>query len=104
MLSICILSRFWRRLTELKLHTDYASCDTSKLCSWLVKVDPQLLQYAYKMLSAGVTISTLPHLTDDHLKYDCEIQNGIHRLRILQAAEGTHMKYIMLLVNKSIKK
>lgn len=82
------IHRFWKRLTELKLHTDYASCDTSQLCSWLVKVDPQLLQYAYKMLSAGVTIDTLPHLTEEHLRDDCEIGNGIHRLRILQCAQG----------------
>ena len=89
--------RLWRRLIELKLHADYTSCDTSKLCSWLSKVDPQLLQYAYNMLSAGVTVDTLPHLTDDHLKSDCDISNGIHRLRILQAAEGnTGMKFLTI--------
>lgn len=40
------------------------------------------------MLNAGVTLQMLPHLTDEHLRLDCGIKNGIHRLQILQAAEG----------------
>ena len=72
----------------MKLYTDYASCDSSQVCKWLGKVDPQLLQYAYGMLRAGVTLETIPHLTDELLRNDCGVTNGIHRLKLLQAAEG----------------
>jgi len=81
-----------RQLRELKMHADYTSCDSSKFCSWLAKVDPVLIQYAYNMLMAGVTMEMIPHLTESHLEHDCGIANGIHRLKILQAADGKQNK------------
>ncbi|CAH8475729.1 unnamed protein product [Heterobilharzia americana] len=47
-----------------------------------------LLQYAYNLISAGVHRPFLPYLSDKMLLEDCQIKNGIHRKRILDAIQS----------------
>ena len=79
--------RFKRELTKLKLQADYSSCDPSQLCDWLENVNGDLLEHSYGMLRAGADIGSLKHITDTHLRDDCQIRNGIHVSRMLYAAK-----------------
>ena len=38
-------------------------------------------------LQAGVDKNILRYLTEEHLRYDCDITNGVHRMKILEAAK-----------------
>ena len=80
-------ARFLRELTSLKQSADYQSCDPSKLDDWLKEVNTGFKQYTYQMTQAGVDANLLKWLTNEHLQSDCRIQNGVHRLRILEAAK-----------------
>ncbi|KAF5399824.1 Sterile alpha and TIR motif-containing protein 1 [Paragonimus heterotremus] len=48
-----------------------------------------LAQYTHNLIAAGVDRSFLPLLTDTMLSHDCHIINGIHRTRILMAAQAS---------------
>ena len=76
-----------RELARLKTMACYDSCDPSRLDDWLRIVGPGLSQYAYSLLKSGVDKNILRWLNDEHLKEDCGIANGVHRLRILEAAK-----------------
>lgn len=78
--------RFLRELRRLKVVADYQSCDPSGLDEWLSTASPDFRQYTYTMLATGADRSWLRWITDDHLLNDCGIQNGIHRMKILEAA------------------
>lgn len=79
--------RFLRELNGLKQRADYDSCDPSHLEDWLRQVGYEFRQYSYPMLKSGADRRILRWLTDDHLLKDCCINNGIHRLRIIEAAK-----------------
>lgn len=79
--------RFLRELRDLKISADYTSCDPTKLCNWLIAVGVEFSQYTYPMIQAGVDKSTLRSLNHDHLANDCCIENGIHRMKILEKIE-----------------
>ncbi|KAA3674402.1 uncharacterized protein DEA37_0006721 [Paragonimus westermani] len=48
-----------------------------------------LAQYTHNLIAAGVDRSFLPLLTDTILSHDCHIFNGVHRTRILMAAQAS---------------
>ncbi|KAK7471647.1 hypothetical protein BaRGS_00035694, partial [Batillaria attramentaria] len=79
--------RFLRELRDLKITGDYTSCDPTKLGDWLVEVGPEFAQYTYQMIQAGVDKQTLRSLNHEHLAHDCTIDNGIHRMKILEKIE-----------------
>ncbi|XP_046581452.1 LOW QUALITY PROTEIN: NAD(+) hydrolase SARM1-like [Haliotis rubra] len=76
--------RFLRELRDLKISADYTSCDPSKLDDWLSEVAPAFSQYTYQMLHCGVDRKMLALLTEEHLQVDCNINNGVHRMMMLQ--------------------
>ncbi|XP_050410413.1 NAD(+) hydrolase SARM1 isoform X3 [Patella vulgata] len=76
--------RFLRELKDLKITADYTSCDPYKLAEWLEEISPEFAQHTYSMLSCGVDRQSLQFLTDDHLRYDCGIYNGVHRMKLLE--------------------
>jgi hypothetical protein len=78
--------RFMRDLDKLKQSADYEFCDPTKLDDWLKQIGPEFRKYTYQMLKAGVDMRLVRYLNDEHLLKDCGILNGIHRLRILEAA------------------
>lgn len=47
-----------------------------------------LSQYSYSMLHQGVSKDMLPYLSEEHLRDDCGVENGVHRLRIVGALRG----------------
>lgn len=76
--------RFMRDLRELKISSEYTSCDPSKLNDWLKLVSPDLCQYTYQLLQCGVDKLFLPQIAEENLRDDCGVLNGVHRARILQ--------------------
>ena len=67
---------------------DYESCDPTHLDDWLKEVGGvEFRQYTYAMLRSGVDRRVVRCLGDEHLLRDCGIVNGVHRLRILDAAK-----------------
>lgn len=76
--------RFMRELRELKISSEYSSCDPSKLDDWLKTLSPDLGQYTYQLLQSGVDRPFLSQMCEEHLKDDCGVQNGVHRAKILQ--------------------
>ncbi len=68
--------------------SDYSSCDPTKLDHWLKVVSPDLGQYTYQLLLCGVDRQFLSQLSDEQLRDDCRIANGVHRAKILQRARG----------------
>ncbi|KAH9525801.1 hypothetical protein Btru_002393 [Bulinus truncatus] len=79
--------RFLRELRDLKISSDYTSCDPSMLGAWLCGVGEDMSQYTYQMLHTGVDRPLLRCLKDNHLYEDCKVVNGIHRMKILAKIE-----------------
>ena len=73
---------------HLKISANYSSCDPSKLDDWLKSVGPELSQYTFQMVQAGVSTGNLHILTISHLTADCHINNRIHCEKILTAVKG----------------
>ncbi|XP_014677545.1 PREDICTED: sterile alpha and TIR motif-containing protein 1-like [Priapulus caudatus] len=90
--------RFLRELKTLKINADYSCVDPSGLDSWMLRLQTDLSQYSYSMLHQGVCMDMLPYLNDDHLRDDCGIGNGIHRLRIAGAIRNTLACFYCLLL------
>ncbi|XP_060881318.1 NAD(+) hydrolase sarm1-like isoform X2 [Metopolophium dirhodum] len=76
-------NRFIRELNNLKQSADYSSIDTTDLNSFLKSIRSEYSVYTYPMLNAGVKRDSMRLLTDDQLKNDCGISNGVHRNCIL---------------------
>jgi len=74
-------------LKKLKQVADYETCDQTHLDDWLRELGAEFSQYTYQMLKSGVDRHVLRYLSDEHLLKDCVIVNGVHRLRILDAAK-----------------
>ena len=83
-------NRFLRELKELKVSSEYTSCDPTKLDDWLKEVGPDFSQYTYQLLLSGADRLFLPQMSEDLLKDDCGMVNGIHRARVLQKIRGIH--------------
>ena len=82
-----IFISFLRELNPLKKSADYQSCDPTKLDDWLRNMGPEFTQYAYQMIQNGADKRVIRWLTDGQLLNDCGITNGIHRMKILEAAK-----------------
>ncbi|XP_054717829.1 NAD(+) hydrolase sarm1-like isoform X2 [Uloborus diversus] len=80
--------RFLRELSQLKRMADYTSCDSTYLNQVLQGLGPEFSQYTYQMLRCGIEKDTLKYISEEHLRFDCGIQNSIHRLRIAHAIKG----------------
>lgn len=71
----------------MKEMTDYQSCDETHLEGWMKQLGYDMAQYIYPMLKAGVDKHIIRYVSDEQLKNDCGITNGIHRMKILEAAK-----------------
>ncbi|XP_013411304.1 sterile alpha and TIR motif-containing protein 1 isoform X7 [Lingula anatina] len=80
--------RFMRELVYLKRTSDYSCCDPTKLNEWILKLNPELTKYTYQIIRSGVDKNLLPAITEEQLRTDCNIENGIDRMKILQAVKG----------------
>ena len=49
-----------------------------------------MTQYTYQMLKAGADRRILRFLSDDNLNQDCNVQNGVHRMKIMEAAKSMY--------------
>lgn len=58
--------------------------------AWLMKVLPDLSQYTYEMLKAGMNKEVLASTNNEELELVCGIKNGIHRRLILEHVEGKY--------------
>jgi len=76
-----------RELDELKQTADYETCDPSRIDHWLKEIGEEFRQYTYQMVRSGVDRRVLRLLTEENLQRDCGIRNGVHRLKILEAAK-----------------
>ncbi|XP_013411300.1 sterile alpha and TIR motif-containing protein 1 isoform X4 [Lingula anatina] len=83
--------RFMRELVYLKRTSDYSCCDPTKLNEWILKLNPELTKYTYQIIRSGVDKNLLPAITEEQLRTDCNIENGIDRMKILQAVKGSFM-------------
>jgi len=72
------------------VSSEYTSCDPTKLDDWLKEVGPDFSQYTYQLLLSGADRLFLPQMSEDLLKDDCGMVNGIHRARVLQKIRGIH--------------
>ena len=77
--------KFIQDLVELRINGDYSSEDASGIQNWLSGIGREFSQYTFHLIQAGVDRNFLPHLNDEHLKIDCQITNGVHRTKILEA-------------------
>ncbi|XP_053278000.1 NAD(+) hydrolase SARM1 [Pleuronectes platessa] len=77
--------RFLRDLRVLKTYANYSTCDPNNMADWLVEVDPRFRQYTYGLVQSGVDRNNFQKLTDQQLQYDCHINNGVHRAKVLSA-------------------
>lgn len=82
--------RFLRELKSLKITADYSSCDPSQMDAWLMKILPDLSQYTYEMLKAGMNKEVLASTNNEELEVVCGIKNGIHRRLILEHVEDLY--------------
>lgn len=82
--------RFLRELKSLKITADYSSCDPSQMDAWLMKILPDLSQYTYEMLKAGMNKEVLASTNNEELDHVCGIKNGIHRRLILEHVEDLY--------------
>ncbi|XP_030600581.1 NAD(+) hydrolase SARM1 [Archocentrus centrarchus] len=78
--------RFLRDLRVLKTYANYSTCDPNNMADWLIEVDPRFRQYTYGLVQSGVDRHNVRNLTDQQLKYDCHIENGVHRAKILSSS------------------
>lgn len=53
-----------------------------------MKILPDLSQYTYEMLKAGMNKEVLASTNNEELDHVCGIKNGIHRRLILEHVEG----------------
>jgi hypothetical protein len=84
--------RFLADLTDLKVSAEYSGKGVSEIGEFLKTVGEKYVQYTYNLVNAGVNVEFLEHLTDDQLKIDCKVANGVHRGQILRVAEGFEPK------------
>ncbi|XP_013411302.1 sterile alpha and TIR motif-containing protein 1 isoform X6 [Lingula anatina] len=84
--------RFMRELVYLKRTSDYSCCDPTKLNEWILKLNPELTKYTYQIIRSGVDKNLLPAITEEQLRTDCNIENGIDRMKILQAVKGSWVR------------
>ncbi|XP_048734278.1 NAD(+) hydrolase sarm1-like isoform X3 [Ostrea edulis] len=82
--------RFLRELKSLKITADYSSCDPSQMDAWLMKILPDLSQYTYEMLKAGMNKEVLASTNNEELEIVCGIKNGIHRRLMLEHVEDLY--------------
>ena len=52
----------------------YPLLDPTDLSSWLADIGREFRQYGFNLFQAGVDRKFLPHLTDTHLKTDCQVK------------------------------
>ena len=43
------------------------------MSGWLAEIGREFRQYGFNLIQAGVDRKFLPHLTDTHLKTDCQV-------------------------------
>ena len=91
--DICIKNgilrkRFMRELARLKQITDYSSCDPSNLFGFLSNLGQDYTKYTYSMLKCNIDRCMLPTLTEDILLNECNIENSIHRMKMLESAKS----------------
>lgn len=80
--------RFMRELAHLKIITDYSSCDSSNLAEILEDLGEIYLQYTYSMVNAGIDLDTLINVTEEQLANECNIDNSIHRQKIINSVQS----------------
>ena len=76
------LSRFLRELAQLKSNSNSGD---KELYDWLKTLGPEYPQYAHNLMHCGIDMQLLPFVTDNHLKDDAGITNGVHRMKVLKA-------------------
>ncbi|XP_059829682.1 NAD(+) hydrolase SARM1 isoform X2 [Hypanus sabinus] len=79
--------RFLRELRDLKRNANYSTCDPGNLADWLSSIDQYFRQYTYNLVHCGVGKETLSRVTEEQLRWDCGIENGVHRARIFAAGQ-----------------
>ncbi|KTF93461.1 hypothetical protein cypCar_00021228 [Cyprinus carpio] len=87
--AFCTISfrncRFLRDLRVLKTYANYSTCDPNNLADWLADIDPRFRQYTYSLVQSGVDRNNIINITEQQLLSDCNIENGIHRAKILSS-------------------
>lgn len=78
----------------MKQKADYEACDPSRLDDWLTGISPEFRQYTYQMIKSGVDKAVLRFLNEEHLERDCGVLNGIHRLKMLEAAKRESFNFM----------
>ena len=79
--------QFLTHLSKLKIRADYSHVDQSGINEWLGLIGEDFKQYTYNLVQAGVDRAFLTSITSDHLSKDCQITNGVHRTKILDAVK-----------------
>lgn len=70
------------------MAADYSCVDATRLDRFLVSIDPYFSVYTYKLLDIGVDSNTLPQLSEEMLRHECQIVNPIHRMKLFHWMEG----------------
>ncbi|GFV90940.1 probable RNA-directed DNA polymerase from transposon BS [Trichonephila clavipes] len=73
--------KFLEELKQLKICSDYSSCDPSGLNNFLQKLDNTYSQYTYTMLLNGINLENISALNKDFLE-KCGVINSFHKERI----------------------
>ncbi|XP_022106063.1 sterile alpha and TIR motif-containing protein 1-like isoform X2 [Acanthaster planci] len=79
--SSLLKRRFLRELSRLKSNSNSGD---RELGDWLKSLGPEYPQYTHNLVHCGIDFNLLPFITDEHLKTDAGITNGVHRMKILR--------------------
>ncbi|XP_070571669.1 NAD(+) hydrolase sarm1-like [Ptychodera flava] len=84
-MSKLLRRRFMRELSRLKCRANWP--DYKDISNWLKNVGKEYNQYTYNLVHCGIDMDMLSLVTDEHLREDASVSNGVHRTRILNAAK-----------------
>ena len=80
------------------MTADYSSYDPTKIDPWLMSVLPELSQYTYIMLRHGMDRQLLASTSEEELKEECGVKNGIHRRIIMEHLSGNIIFFIIFII------
>ena len=77
---------FLQQVLKLRYVADVANRDHFNMCRWLTEASRDLIRYKVNFVTHAVSLSLLPHLTDDILQ-ELGVHSSLDRLKLLLAAQ-----------------
>ncbi|XP_077995300.1 NAD(+) hydrolase sarm1-like [Glandiceps talaboti] len=94
--------RFLRELARLKCDAQWT--DYKDLSNWLKDLGHEYNQYVYNLVHCGIDMDMFCLLTEEHLRVDARISNGVHRTKILTHARPADYEKVFDSPTKSLSR